>query len=143
MPYAKKEDLRAHGRRWRENNPERARATQKRYRLRNKEKIAAKNKAQLAKHPAREHANWKLRFAIHAGYITRPEGKIFHHPDYSRPYYGAWVTYTEHSRIHAGLIACPPCVDYSEQVSVAREASLKDGRSRGGSAACKVRWGTR
>ncbi|MFA6046914.1 MAG: hypothetical protein WC718_18165 [Phycisphaerales bacterium] len=40
----------------------------------------------------------------------------FHHPNYSRPYYGCFVRKTEHEAIEHGLLECPPCTDYTEIV---------------------------
>lgn len=57
---------------------------------------------------------WRaVQAAVAAGRIKRVEGKVFHHPDYSRPLYGCWVTPAEHKAIHAGKLACPECLDYA------------------------------
>lgn len=40
----------------------------------------------------------------------------FHHPDYSRPYYGCWLLHKDHVVVEKGKMECPPCIDYSEIV---------------------------
>lgn len=140
MPYKNKEDRAQQWKRWRENNRERSREIQVEYRKRNKEQINEKQKINKSNNKEREQANWKFRFAVKRGWIIRPEGKHFHHPDYSRPYYGAWVTPLEHMQIHAKMIDCPECVDYQQEVMMQKEASVKAGRSKGGINACISRW---
>lgn len=58
-------------------------------------------------------AEHRFRKAVRKGLIIRPQVKLqFHHPDYDRPYYGAWVTPEQHRWIHNGKMECPPCLDY-------------------------------
>lgn len=59
-----------------------------------------------------EYARRDLRDAVGWGLIVRPPMMEFHHPDYSRPYYGCWVTRKEHNAIHRGTMPCPPCTDH-------------------------------
>ncbi len=73
---------------------------------------------------------WLLGNAIRRGYIQRPNGGRnwrnnweFHHPDHSRPYFGVWVSPSEHRLIDMGKAPCPPCADYTAQV---RERVLAD-----------------
>ncbi len=40
----------------------------------------------------------------------------FHHPDYSRPYYGCWLKTPQHRLIDLGKVKCPPCIDYEPRV---------------------------
>lgn len=142
MPYKNKEDRLKQSRRWAEENRERSREIKRRHQIRNKEAIFAKQKVGRLRNPEREKANSKLRGAIRQGYIRRPEvGLQFHHPDYSRPYFGVWVTALEHRRIHAGIIECPPCIDYQEQVERLSAEARHARNSRAAIAANKKRWG--
>lgn len=61
----------------------------------------------------RRKAREAMRWAITSGAVERPAGTEFHHPDYSRPYFGCFVTPSQHQQIHAGRIPCPPCTDYT------------------------------
>lgn len=141
MPYKNKQDRLEQTRRWREENRDRSREIQKQYRIRNQSKINKSNRLRKKKNYIQESARWKFLFAIKRGWIIRPEGKQFHHPDYSRPYFGAWLTALEHRQVHAGWIECPPCHDYSEQVDGFREKAIAARNSNGGIAANKLRWG--
>ena len=57
-----------------------------------------------------------LRRAVFAGYITRPPGLEFHHPDYRRPFYGCWLTPYNHWKVHKGWMKCPKPHDYTEEI---------------------------
>ena len=48
----------------------------------------------------RRWAHSLLHEAVREGFIERPPGKVFHHPDYSRPFYGCWLTPADHTRLH-------------------------------------------
>lgn len=61
--------------------------------------------------------------AVKSGYMPKPEPTEdwwnrweFHHPDHSRPYYGAWVKQSDHAKIERGELPAPEYVDYSEIV---------------------------
>ena len=120
MPYKDKEEGRKQSLRWSEENLEKSRQIKQDYEKRNREKISARQKLGRLKNPEREKANNKFRYAVKMGWIERPEGMQFHHPDYSRPYYGVWVTAKDHRRIHAGMLDCPKCIDFEKQVQIAR-----------------------
>ena len=66
--------------------------------------------------PVRVLCRWLLRHAVFEGYITRPPGKEFHHPDYRRPFYGVWLTPFQHARVHLGWMRCPAPHDYAKEV---------------------------
>lgn len=78
-----------------------------------------------AKYPERTRARNMLGYAVKRGCIVPPEtpghewySKLeFHHVDYSRPYYGCWVTRKQHRRIESGEEMTPPPVDYGPQVA--------------------------
>ena len=59
---------------------------------------------------------WLLRQAVFQGYLTRPPGMEFHHPDYRRPFYGVWLTPYQHWKVHHGLMGCPTPHDYTEEI---------------------------
>lgn len=141
MPYKNKADRTKQSLRWRENNREKSREIQREYRKRNKEKISEHRRAVKEIYRERDRAEWKFRFAIKKGWIERPPDMEFHHPDYSRPYYGAWVTPIEHRRIHNGFIPCPTCVDYFEQIESLRLEAIRERNRKGAEAANKKRWG--
>ena len=140
MPYKNPEDRKAQWKRWRQNTPQRAREIQLDYQSRNASVVNERSRRGKAVNPQREFAESKIRFAVRRGWLQRPEGTVFHHPDYSRPYYGCWVTQLTHMQIHAGLIECPPCRDYEQKVRVQAEAAKKEGQRRGGKNACRTRW---
>jgi hypothetical protein len=140
MPYKDPKDRLEQSRRWRAKNRERSREIQRAYRARYPKRIAKQNKKKKLANPKRELAEGRFRFAIKRGWIKRPEGKQFHHPDYDRPYYGVWVTPMEHRQIHVGWIECPPCVDYESEVRQKAERAKKAGQRKGGRNACRVRW---
>lgn len=122
MPYKNPADRKKQWRRWADNNPERASEHKRKHVANNRERVNQIHRDSKARNPQREYANGKLRFAVKRGWLQRPEGKIFHHSDYSRPYFGCWVTPHEHARLHAGLIPCPECTDYSAEILEARNA---------------------
>lgn len=132
-------------RRWREENREKARLIQAAYRSRSRAKIREKERRAVSTPDGRRKqlARYRLKFAVRRGWIVRPEGRVFHHPDYERDYYGCWVTPLEHQRIHAGLIECPPCHDYVEQVREQQAAAKSARNSNAGKATCAKRWGRR
>jgi hypothetical protein len=61
--------------------------------------------------------------AVKRGFIPRP-GPVknwgqtweFHHPDYTRPYYGCFIKQSEHRAMESGKIPFPEMVDYTEDV---------------------------
>lgn len=116
MPHKDPIEERAYERKRKDRNPEYQRALGTAYYERNKESILARQRVGREKNRPRETANNRLRRAIRNGWIDKPEGIVFHHPDYSRPYYGCWVDQKTHMRIHAGLIECPDCIDYTARV---------------------------
>lgn len=141
MAFKNPADRIAYNRRYTIENCEALRQKRLVYYAENKQKILAAGRANRLKNQPRERANWKLRFAIRAGWIKR-DAPEFHHPDYDRPYYGCWVTSAQHRQIHAGIIECPPCTDYSKQVEECRERATWERNSKGGIAGNKVRWGS-
>jgi hypothetical protein len=62
-----------------------------------------------------EAEKW-FRRAIKLGFMDDVPGKLFHHVDYKRPYYGCWVTAKEHSWIHHKKMVCPEPTDYRPEV---------------------------
>jgi hypothetical protein len=139
MPYVNKEDRAAQNKRWREANREKRRQISRDYYARHSTPEDRREKRQS--NPARERANWKLRFAVKKGWIKREDGKVFHHPDYSRPYYGTWVTPLEHMQVHAGMLPCPPCIDYSAQVKAQRDAAVAERQRKAAATMLRKRWG--
>jgi hypothetical protein len=81
-----------------------------------KRKIYANN------HPEKVRCRHLLGNAVRRGYIPKPEQDEwsntmdFHHPDHSRPYYGVWLTRSEHRLVDLGKTPCPPCSDYTDAV---------------------------
>jgi len=80
--------------------------------------------------PEKVRARWLLGNAVRKGYIPKPENSRtwhnhweFHHPDHSRPFYGVWLTPSEHRLMELGQIPCPECVDYTE---IVRQRVLAD-----------------
>lgn len=70
--------------------------------------------------PEKTRARNLIGNAVRKGWITRPEESRnwhnrweFHHPDYSRPYYGVWLRTPEHRLVDLGEMECPECYDYS------------------------------
>lgn len=68
--------------------------------------------------------------AVRRGYIPKPDNTRnwhnrweFHHPDYTRPYYGVWLTTSDHRNVENGNMECPECTDYSE---IVKKNLLKD-----------------
>jgi hypothetical protein len=57
-----------------------------------------------------------LCLSVKLGWIDRPKGKVFHHPDYKRAFYGCWVTDGEHREIHSGRLNLPECINYWPEV---------------------------
>lgn len=139
MPFKNVEDYRAYQKVWRNKNREHYRERLRAYRKRNAKTINAQRRS--ARNRPREYAQNKFRFAVKRGWINGHPGKVFHHPDYSRPYYGVWLTHEKHMNIHAGNAKCPPCRDYSRAVEKRAAAARAERNSKGGSAACAVRWG--
>lgn len=72
----------------------------------------------------KQRANQAISRAVKLGYLHRPTGTNFHHPDYSRPYFGCWVTPREHRLIHVGRMECPPCHDYTEEIDERKKATI-------------------
>lgn len=73
--------------------------------------------------PEKVRARRLLGNAIQKGFIPRPEANRtwhnhweFHHPDHSRPYYGVWVTPSDHRLIDLGKKDCPSCKDWVSEV---------------------------
>jgi hypothetical protein len=69
-------------------------------------RVKEKNRERLGDNPNRMRCRHLLGQAVKKNYIPRPGkermwGRVweFHHPDYSRPYYGCWVKISEHSRL--------------------------------------------
>lgn len=130
---------------WAEKNRERSREIKRKSRLKHAKKINAKKRA-LAKNPEvrkKRYARDKFKFACRRGWIKRKIGKHFHHPDYSRPYYGVWVTPIEHRRIHTDLMKCPPCIDYTDAVNKIRAIAKINGCKKGAAIANNKRWGSK
>lgn len=114
-------DRAANQRNWRENNPDRIYKIREGYRRKYRAQITEKNRSAKILKPERERAGARLNRAIRSGWLERPfPNAIFHHPDYQRPYYGVWLTQQEHQRIHAGLLPCPECTDYSAVIETRR-----------------------
>lgn len=122
--------------------PELYRAIKRASQSRNKEKKNEKSAEWRKANHDKTYAEYTFRYAIRAGWIERPGPNLhFHHTDYSRIYYGCWVSPADHRKIHAGLIQCPECVDYAPAVEAARKAAIARRNRNAGIAACKVRWG--
>lgn len=73
----------------------------------------------------RRRAGYRFRNAVRSGWVTRPEGKLFHHLDFTRPYYGAWVTPEEHTKLLRGQQIEIEPVDYAKQVEILRARKAK------------------
>lgn len=80
--------------------------------------------------PEKVRARQLIGNAVRRGYIPKPEDSRdwynrweFHHPDYSRPYYGVWLLTPDHRNVEYGNMECPACTDYSD---VVRKNLLKD-----------------
>lgn len=130
---------------WRELNREKSREVQKRWRDKNRAKTREKERRAVSTPEGRRKqlARWRFKFAVRRGWITRPAGMVFHHPDYARDYFGCWVTPLEHQRIHAELIECPPCHDYADRVRELQAAAKAARNSNAGRSTCEKRWGRR
>jgi HNH endonuclease len=98
------------------------------------------NRKWRAEHQMQERAEANVRLAIRRGWIKPPSNKIFQHPDYSHPYYIAWVTRQERAEIRAGLIPCPVGTDYADAVTASVKQAKFEARSKGGQRGCQTRW---
>ena len=144
MPYKDKAAATAWARRWRQRNKTRSNEIRRNWYERNKIRVMERRRERLSDpvERANELCRSRFRFAVKRGWIKRPGGNlVFHHPEYSRPYYGVWITQADHMLIHAGLIECPTCVDYEEYVNEQRILARAEGARKGAEAANKVRWG--
>lgn len=126
---------------WNRANPDKVKDYRRRYRASHSDKIAAYRKQYVSHNRDKHNARGAIHLAVHRGWLVRPIGKIFHHPDYSRRYYGAWVTLTEHGAIHSGEMECPSCIDYSPIIEPIRAEYLRAARSKAGFMTCHKRWG--
>jgi hypothetical protein len=88
----------------------------------------------------RYSARDKIRRCVQRGWIPKPIGTEFHHPDYSRPYWGVWLSPRTHDNVHAGTIPCPTCFDYTDDVETKKQTSRHIGNIKGGVMACAARW---
>ncbi len=141
MPYRNADDHKAQARRWRENNAEKAREIKRRSRMLHYEGIKARREATKEQNHTRDLAQYRFRFAVKRGWIARPEGMEFHHPDYERPYFGVWVTPLCHRRIHTALAECPQCVDYAMWVEEQRAAAITQRQTNAARTMNRKRWG--
>jgi hypothetical protein len=100
------------------SNSLRQREYDQRHRMLHLEEIRVRDRIKKRQPSVRKrtYASTRICKAVSAGYIDRPDGHDFHHPDYDRPYYGAWVTRMEHRHIHEGLMNCPPCFDHESHI---------------------------
>jgi hypothetical protein len=137
------ERLNKQTREWAEANRERSREIKRLSSKKHRAEIQARRKIKDKDPEQRKkrRAEYRLRHAVKVGWIIRPTGKHFHHVDYSRPFYGVWVTQLEHRRIHAGLMECPECIDYEEVVRAKRDESVKKRNRNGAIRANQIRWG--
>jgi len=78
------------------------------------------------KYPEKVRARMLLGWAVRLGYIEHPPERKwwyheyqFHHVDYSRPYYGCWVTKSQHNDIEHRGVTPPPPTDYGPSVAAA------------------------
>lgn len=86
--------------------------------------LKREKRASYAKdNPEKIRARQLIGNAVRRGYIPKPEESRdwynrweFHHPDYNRPYYGVWLTTSDHRNVEYGNMECPPCTDCSEIV---------------------------
>lgn len=108
-------------------------------RNRNDEHILTQSPAPSLDERVRRRAGYRLRNAVKSGWITRPKGKVFHHLDLTRAYYGAWVTPEEHTKLLRGQQIAVEPVDYTDQVEALRAQAIKNGRRNGALAATKAR----
>ena len=101
--------------------------TKRRYFEKTKDRWREWKKDQRRKHaekyPEKIRARHLIGNAVRRGYIPKPEESEdwynrweFHHPDYSRPYYGVWLRIPDHRKVDLGIMPCPPCTDYTEIV---------------------------
>jgi hypothetical protein len=106
---------------------ERGRETRRRYYQLHKPEYTESKRQKRAEYAAENPEKMRARHlvgnAVRRGYIDKPENDRnwhnrweFHHPDHTRPYYGVWVSPSEHRLIENGEMECPPCTDYTEQV---------------------------
>lgn len=94
-------------RRWREANPEKARAATDRWRAQNAERVRATRAQNADNHPAKFKARELARTAKRAGRLV-PEPCLFcddpntqmHHHDYSQPLVVTWVCPRHHALAH-------------------------------------------
>lgn len=139
MPYKNKEEKnrKARERYW--ESPEKSREEKRVY-----QKLAwaklKKTRQPYSERRDKEIASMRVRFAVRKGWLIRPEGKQFHHTDYTRPYYGVWLTPTEHRAVHSWHMECPSCTDYSNIILPQQKEAKEAQRKKGGIAACKKRW---
>ncbi len=113
--YRNREHILAYQREWKQRNPQRMKAYAQAPRL--KAKLARRGNDPITAQKIRARERWNNVLG-RRGWIILPAGCEFHHPDYSRPFFGAWVDRGIHQLIHAGRVECPPCVDYSEYVKL-------------------------
>ena len=107
---------------WFQRNPEKRKAVSRASDKRHYEKRQKSRKERESRPEQKKklHANHKIRFAVKRGWLSKPKGFVFHHPDYERVYYGVWLTQKDHMRVHAGILKCPPCRDYTKEIYDAR-----------------------
>jgi hypothetical protein len=116
IPYHRSEKGRAKRREYYERTKDRQRELKKAHRHMRK-------KAD----PAKVRARQLVGNAVRAGYLPRPDAIDrnwrnrweFHHPDYTRPYCGVWLTFQDHRAMECGERECPPCTDWTETVAAA------------------------
>jgi hypothetical protein len=81
-------------------------------------------KRHAEKYPDKIRCRRLVGAAVRNGFIQPPIDNLrnwhnhweFHHPDYSRPYYGLWLTKKTHRLIDARKLECPAATDYLPQV---------------------------
>lgn len=91
----------------------------KEYYKTHKKAIWNRNQEYKKRYPDKIMARQLLGQAVRLGYIKPPipdkrwwDKLEFHHPDHTRPYFGCWVTPSDHRKIDRGSLECPECVDY-------------------------------
>ena len=129
MPYKNKEDRLEQSRRWTKNNKAKSLESKRAWRKKNPDYSRRRRANKTPEDILRHRANYRFRNAIKKGWIVRKAGKLFHHIDYSRPYYGMWLTSDEHQKLHAGLqVILPQAIDYWPIVKChARSGEFIDG----------------
>ena len=80
---------------------------------------------QAERYPEKIKARNLVGNAVRMGFMKPPEESRnwhnkwqFHHPDYTRPYFGVWLTIKDHSAVHHGKMECPKPTDYTGEVIV-------------------------